>query len=460
MTETDKNKTGGNQNMPDEWAKLNPEQKREQRINWWRSSAEETNFVNEDARAAYQTRMQRLIDVYNVQEPDRVPVTFHLAQLPFHVFGVDFQTGIYNHEKTAEVYHQFNAEYAMELECFATPAMMPPGRALDILGYKMYLWPGRGLAANAVEIQFVEGEYMKADEYNELIRNPSDFWMRVYLPRIFGAFECFSRLDSITDIIEFPITQLSVLTRPELLDTLQKLIDAGKELQKRASVLDAIGRRGLEMGYPVAAGSFCKAPFDVIGDTLRGTRGIMTDIYRQPDKLLEAMDVIADLLIKSAVTHINEVRGLMSFFPLHKGADGWMSQKQFDKFYWPSLRKVINALIDEGVMVSLFAEGSYNTRLESVNEFPRGTVHWTFDQTDMARAKQVLGDTCCIQGNVPSSLLFTGTPDEVKEYSRHLIEICGKGGGYILSSGAGATEAKLENIRAMVEAAKEYGTYR
>lgn len=137
-----------------------------------------------------------------------------------------------------------------------------------------------------------------------------------------------------------------------------------------------------------------------------------------------------------------------------------MSQKQFEKFYWPSLKKVINALIHEGIIVSLFAEGSYNTRLESINEFPKGTVQWIFDQTDMARAKKVLGSKCCIQGNVPSSLMITGTPREVKEHSRRLIETCGKGGGYILCSGAGATEAKLENLKAMVEAAKEYGVYK
>jgi uroporphyrinogen-III decarboxylase len=186
----------------------------------------------------------------------------------------------------------------------------------------------------------------------------------------------------------------------------------------------------------------------------------MMDMYRQPDKLLAALEVIASLLIKTALTHANSTKGLMAMFPLHKGADGWMSQKQFETFYWPSLKKVINALIHEGLIVSLFAEGSYNTRLESINEFPKGAVQWMFDQTDMARAKQILGGNCCLQGNVPSSIMITGTPREVKEYSRRLIETCGEGGGYILSSGAGATEVRLENLKAMVEAAREYGVYK
>jgi len=143
--------------------------------------------------------------------------------------------------------------------------------------------------------------------------------------------------------------------------------------------------------------------------------------------------------------------------PLHKGADGFLSTEQFDRFYWPSLRKVILALIDEGILPVLFAEGSYMTRIERCNEFPKGAVSWLFDKTDMAYAKKVLGDTCSISGNVPTSLLATGTSEEVKEYCRELIEVCAPGGGYILAGGANIDTGKPENLRAMMEAAKEYG---
>jgi len=206
---------------------------------------------------------------------------------------------------------------------------------------------------------------------------------------------------------------------------------------------------------------FCKAPFDYLGDTLRGTKGIMTDMYRRPDKVLEAMDVVADASIANVVDTLNATRGLTALFPLHKGADGWMSEKQFDTFYWPPLKKVIDACVDEGILVTLFAEGSFNTRLERVNEFPKGAVHWIFDRTDMALAKRVLGGSCCISGNVPSSILAAGTPGEVKEYCRKVIGICAPGGGYILTPGtADLTEARPENVRAMMEAAREYGVYR
>jgi uroporphyrinogen-III decarboxylase len=78
----------------------------------------------------------------------------------------------------------------------------------------------------------------------------------------------------------------------------------------------------------------------------------------------------------------------------------------------------------------------------------------------MSQAKKILGKKCCIQGNVPSSMIVTGSPQEVKEYCRKLIEGCGKGGGFILASGSVADNPKLENLQAMMAAIREYGVYR
>jgi uroporphyrinogen-III decarboxylase len=132
----------------------------------------------------------------------------------------------------------------------------------------------------------------------------------------------------------------------------------------------------------------------------------------------------------------NSSNGTVITIPLHKGADGFMSEKQFETFYWPTLKKVILGIISEGIVPILFAEGSYNTRLEIISELPKASVIWWFDQADMTRAKSILGSTACISGNVPGSLLCTGTPGGVKEYCRKIIETCAKDGGYLLTGGA------------------------
>ena len=446
--------------LDENWANLTPSEKKHRRFQWW-LSAEGVKFVDQDAEKAYKQRVQRMIDVYEVRQPDRVPVNVPIGHLPAHYAGLDYRTVMYEPEKAIAAWEKFNRESG--LDAFVSPAGTSSGKVLEMIDYRLYIWPGHGLPLDADGFQYVEGEYMTVDEYDALISDPSDFWTRTYIPRILGALEPWKHLQPITNVFEIPTVQgyLMPFTRPDVQASLEKLIETGKELSKWVSIMSKINRRGAELGYPAARGALAKAPFDTIGDTLRGTKGIFFDMYRCPDKLHKAMDVMADVTIDYVISTLNSSKGLLATFPLHKGADGWMSQQQFDTFYWPSLKKVIDALIKEGILVSLFAEGGYDTRIEKCNQFAKGSVVWLFDKSDMAHAKKVLGKDCCISGNVPASLLHTGTPAEVKEYCRKLIETCGKGGGYILAAGnASAERAKLDNLRAMQDAAAEYGVYK
>jgi len=59
----------------------------------------------------------------------------------------------------------------------------------------------------------------------------------------------------------------------------------------------------------------------------------------------------------------------------------------------------------------------------------------------MGNAKKALGERCCISGNVPASLIATGSPREVKEYCRKTIETGREGGGFILAAGTNFIES-------------------
>jgi len=143
--------------------------------------------------------------------------------------------------------------------------------------------------------------------------------------------------------------------------------------------------------------------------------------------------------------------------PVHRGSDGFMSLKQFEKFYWSTLKKAIRYNIDLGYVVWLFCEGIWDARLEYLLELPKGKVVCAFEKTDMFKAKEILGGHLCIQGNVPPSLLEFASPQEVEDYCKKLITLCGKGGGFILSAGSAIDQAKPENIKAMIDSAKKYG---
>jgi uroporphyrinogen-III decarboxylase len=216
-----------------------------------------------------------------------------------------------------------------------------------------------------------------------------------------------------------------------------------------------------ERGYPSlwGGGIMAGAPFDHFADALRGTQGIARDMFRQPKKLHEAMERYLKWTIETNIKNFPMTSSPICMMPLHKGDDAFMSDKQFAEFYWPTYRQILMALINEGLVPMPFAEGRYTNRLKQINDTPPSGVVWYFDKTDMKEAKRILGGICCIAGNVPTSVLIKGTPETVKEYCRELIADCKPGGGFILAGGASIDNGKIENLKAMMEAAKEYGKY-
>ena len=185
----------------------------------------------------------------------------------------------------------------------------------------------------------------------------------------------------------------------------------------------------------------------------------MLDMYRNPVKLLEACEKLLPMQIERGLSGANKTGNPRVFIPLHRGADGFMSIKQFETFYWPGLKRLMLALIEADKTPYVFFEGDYTSRLEYLLEIPKGKIIAHFDQTDLFKAKEIIGKQICIMGNVPSSLLQTGSPEEVKDYCKELIDVVGKDGGYIMSPRSSIDEAKPENLKAMFDITREYGVY-
>jgi uroporphyrinogen-III decarboxylase len=147
------------------------------------------------------------------------------------------------------------------------------------------------------------------------------------------------------------------------------------------------------------------------------------------------------------------------FIPLHKGQEGFMSIEQFKRFYWPTFRELLVGLVNEGLNPLVLIEGTYTSRLDFIRDVPEGKIVYWFEDVDMVKAKEALAGRVCIMGNVPMSLMVSGTPEQVTEYCRNLITIAGKDGGYIMSAAAVMDGSRPENVRAMMKATMEYGVY-
>lgn len=440
------------------WGTLTPDQKLEQRFAAWLSPAK-VKFASLEAEAEYKARVTRIIDAIQLKKtPDRVPVLprLSLSGFPAAYCGYTAKDMMYDAEKIIDVATRCTLELQFDSKIAASA---PEGRVWEILENKQRVWPGHGVADNG-GVQFIEAENMKADEYDAYLWNEADFQWGTYLPRIWGAAEPLAKLTPLAQV------NISRFGLPEVQTALNKLMRAGEEARRWDEKIAAANRKLTELGFPDLGGNAVPggAPFDQIGDNLRGMRGIALDMYRQPKKLLEAIDIITTrrlARIHQNSANINQLGGgPIVRFALHRGADGFMSDEQFRTFYWPSLRQMCLALIEEGFVPQLAAQGGYSSRLEVIRDLPKGKTIWWFSYTDMERAKEVLGDIACVQGNVPLALINIGTAEETAAYCRHLIDTAGKGGGFMLGTSGGIDyTGKVENVKAMIKTAREYGVY-
>jgi len=434
------------------------EKKQEERFSVW-LKGEGIPFADADAAAAYRERVSLMKDAIQLrQQPKRIPVCPSAGFYPMQYAGVTMYDAMYDYRALGTAWEAYHLD--LEPDAYNAPTTIVPGRVLDILDLKLYEWPGHGVSHER-EYQYVEAEYMKAEEYQDLIDDPTAFFLNLYFPRIFGALKPLAAFPLLPPVNEIPmvVPLAAPFGSENMKGALESLAKAGDESLRWRSALREIGGRIMGRGFPSFAGGFTKAPFDVIGDSLRGTRGVMLDMFRYADELKEACERLIPSMIKCAVAACNVTGHIMPFIPLHKGADGFMSREQFKTFYWPSLRKLIIGLVSEGLVPQLFAEGAYNDRLDVISDVPKGKVVWWFDRTDMKKAKETVGRVACLAGNVPLDLLCAGTPDEVKTHCRDLIDGAGVGGGFILSTGAGIQGSRKENVKTMIEFCKDYGRY-
>jgi len=446
--------------MKERWLEIAPDADEKQEVqfdNWL--SGKDIPFSTSKAEKDYRDRVTLLKDAIQMKKPpQRVPVCPSAGFFPIEYAGFTMCDAMYDYDRLTQAWKKYCHDFTPD--GYNAPTTIVPGRVLDILDYKLYKWPGHGVEKDG-EYQFVEGEYMKAEEYQDLIDDPTGFCMNVYFPRIFGALKPLEKMPLLPGVNEIPLVPPAVrlFGTTEMQSALKNLIEAGEETLRWTDAVRRINASIMGDGYPSFSGGFTKAPFDVIGDSLRGTKGVLLDMFRHPDELKEACERITPFMVKLGVASCKANNHIMPFIPLHKGADGFMSDDQFRSFYWPTLRKLIIGLINEGLVPQLFAEGAYNHRLEVISDIPNGKAVWWFDRTDMSKAKATVGKVSCIAGNVPLDLLCTGSPDEMRTYCKNLIEDAGKDGGFILSTGAGIQGSKAPNVMAMIESSIEYGVY-
>jgi hypothetical protein len=392
--------------------------------------------MSDEIRKKYEERLARYQATIALRVADRIPISAGSNYFAEIYAGATKQEFIYNSEQWIASDTKFVHDFP-EVDNLRSGRLWAP--VVEAVGWNLYKLPGRELSSH-VPFQFVERERMKSDEYPQLIKNPGEFIFEKFLPRTFDEFK---ERGSMRSYIAFLKAGMAAVM-------------LGERVRNRIQHLEK------ELGMPLPMAGSVTSPFDYLADGLRGLTGIMLDIFRQPDKIKEACDALVPHIVNVALTSADPLRRYPIHMPLHRGCRPFLSPKQFDEFYWPSLMKTMMLLIDAGYTIRPYLEGDWGPNWHHYRELPKGKLILDIDSPgDIFKAKEELGDWQCIAGGVPNSTLILGTPDDVRKWVRLLCEKVGRDGGYIINGGNGISyDTKPENYRAMIDAVLEYGRYK
>jgi len=362
----------------------------------------------EDIREKYEERLARYQAAIALEESDRIPISAGSNYFAEIYAGATKQEFIYNSDFWKKADAKFVNDFP-EVDNLRSGRLWAP--PLEAVGWNLYKLPGRELSPD-VQFQFIEGERMKSNEYDLFIDSPAEFIFERILPRVF---EEFKERGSMRSYISFLKAGMAAVLMGN------HVRDRVEHLEKR-------------LGMPLPTYGVMLAPFDYLADGMRGLNGIMIDLFRQPDKVQEACEAIIPHIVNVALAGADPLRRYPIFMPLHRGCSPFLSPEQFDRFYWPALKKAMMKLIDAGYTIRPYLEGDWAPHWHHFRELPKARLILDIDgPADIFKAKEEIGNWQCIAGGIPDHLLILGSPNDVRERVKLVCSRLGKDGGYIIN---------------------------
>jgi len=395
-----------------------------------------------DMEQLYAQRLKRYVTAMRNEKPDMIPIRPFVAEFTAKYAGYTCQEVTHDFEKAFIAARKCAADFDWDA-VVANMVYVWTGLT-QAIGLKYYAVPGIDISPDT-GFQYLEppedGAFMKPDEYDQLIEDPTGFLFNVWLPRVSSDVSAMGQPTSYRNNLSFLKGGMAMLSY---------FNGFGKQIELLRT----------ESGTVSAIAGILKAPFDIIADKLRGYLGLLTDLFERPAKVLAACEAMMPHLLHVALSGADPDKNVPIGFWMHRGCVPFVSHEHFNKFYWPTLKPIIEELWARGHQVLFYAEGNWNAHLKSFAELPEKSIVYHVDQADIFEVHKALGDKFCVSGGIPNFLLSYGTPQEVRDYCKKVIDGVARDGGYIMDASAiMQDDTKVENVRAMTELTREYGVY-
>ena len=395
-----------------------------------------------DNEKLYAERLARYTTAMRNEKPDRIPIRPFVAEF----------TAMYAGYTCQEVTHDFDKAFLAARKCAAdfdwdavVANMVFVWTGLTkAISLKYYAVPGIEIPPD-IAFQYIEPSqddaHMRDDEYDALAKDVTGYLFDVWLPRV--------------------AEDVSPKGQPTSLRNNLSFVKGGMAMMNYFQGFGTqIAALKSESGTVSAIAGILKAPFDIIADKLRGYPGLCMDMYRRPEKVLAACEAMAPHLLKVAKMTADPDRNVPVGLWMHRGCVPFVSPEQFEKFYWPTLKWIIEELWKDGIQTLFYAEGEWDPNLKHIAELPERSIVFHVDRSDLFEVHRTLGEKFCLSGGIPNDLLAFGSPDEIRDRCKKVIDGVAGDGGYIMDASAiMQDDTKAENLKAMTDFTREYGVY-
>lgn len=191
---------------------------------------------------------------------------------------------------------------------------------------------------------------------------------------------------------------------------------------------------------------------------LRGTQNFMIDLLdEEPEVIHHALEWATEAHVRFARAQLMAGSHATSMGDSYASAD-LVSPNMYRTFAYPYEKKVVQRIRDLGLPYAIHICGDASSIITEMGSTGAEILEIDW-KTDMGLARKAVPDNVVLMGNIdPSDPMCIGTPEKVKAQIKEMIEKI-QGRGIIISSGCAlGANTKPENMAAMVESAKLYGT--
>ena len=417
--------------------------------------------MTEEAKKRYQEKKTRYYSAIDHVEPDRVPISMSSEIYAVMQAGYSIKECIYDKTmmKAKDAAEKFMLTYDPDTQV-GLCGYAGEGEIMELVSPKYMAWsgrPGYNVPDNSIQ-QFMEKPTLH-DEDLDLFFDDNGTWRlnkcQPYLCDLYEPMKNFK----IPFSSRTPSALAEELSKPEMKEMIQKCWKLNDMIQEARKTRAQRMKELSELGFLSTFGGKACVPYDEWGDEYRGSLDCLTDLYENREYVERFIEADQEQMLAKirSWNPDGSKDGKTVMMTLHRGMDGFLSDKDYRDIYWKHLQQIIEAIMQQNMIPSVFCEGNYATRLDLLRDIPDGRMIYSFEYTPLELTKKALGDKVTIVSGIRTADLMYCTKEQVIDSVKKCIDIGAPGGGYIFRTTSGIDFAKKENVEALFDTLHNYG---